>query len=160
MKKLWDDDKALAENLQKRLPKLTAKFFKKGRRAMQSGTSWAEIHKFRLETKRFRYTLELFRPFYGPGLEERIEQIRGLQTLMGDINDCVTAGGLLKGLDGSETDRTGLEKKAQQKTRKLRRLWKENFEPAEAEQHWTEYLRRYARAPGPKTAAGDGDAPA
>ncbi|MEI9973986.1 MAG: CHAD domain-containing protein [Ignavibacteriota bacterium] len=55
----------------------------------RSGT--AELHVIRLATKRVRYTLELFRPCYGPGLELRITSLQRLQQLLGEVNDCAAA---------------------------------------------------------------------
>ena len=46
------------------------------------------MHAFRLKTKRLRYTLELFRACYGPSFEQRIEALKEMQTLLGEINDC------------------------------------------------------------------------
>ena len=47
------------------------------------------MHKFRLRTKRFRYTLEMFKDLYGPGMLKRIESLKQVQTYLGDINDCI-----------------------------------------------------------------------
>ena len=51
----------------------TRRYFKEGREALAPGATWEAMHAFRLRTKRFRYTLETFRDFYGPGIEKRIE---------------------------------------------------------------------------------------
>ena len=60
MKKLWKDSLTLRENLQRRMPKLARQYFDEGREALAPGTDWTEMHQFRLQTKRFRYTLEIF----------------------------------------------------------------------------------------------------
>jgi CHAD domain-containing protein len=145
MKQIWNDDKPLSENLRKVLPKLTREFFRHGRAAMKSETSWQDLHGFWLAAKRYRYSLELFLPLYGPGLKVKLEEMGGLQRLLGEINDCVTARHLLKGIDGTKDTRVSLEKRMASKAAELRRYWKQHFEPERTEVGWSAYLARYNR---------------
>lgn len=147
MSRLWNDEKPLAKNLRKVLPRLTEEFFQHGRAAMKRKTSWQDLHGFRLAAKRYRYSLELFLPLYGPGLKVKMEVLRGLQRLLGEINDCVTARGLLKGIDGTENTRAALEKRMERKAAELRRYWKKHFEPEHTMAAWSSYLARYSRPP-------------
>ncbi len=45
-------------------------------------------HAMRIATKRLRYTLEIARPVYPGRLEEAVEAIKRVQSLLGDIHDC------------------------------------------------------------------------
>jgi CHAD domain-containing protein len=154
MKKIWNDDKPLSENLRKVLPKLTGEFFKHGRNAVKRETSWQDLHAFRLAAKRYRYSLELFLPLYGPGLKLKVEEVRSLQRLLGEINDCVTARDLLKDIDGTAHTRASLQKRMQSKAAEFRRYWKQHFEPEQTEAAWNAYLARYDRAMATSSNAG------
>ena len=52
--------KSVSENAAVALPVLARKFFDADREAASPGASPKSLHRFRLMTKRFRYTLELF----------------------------------------------------------------------------------------------------
>lgn len=147
MKRLWKDSLNLQENLRKRMPKLAAAYFEDGRKALAPGTSWDEMHAFRLRTKRFRYTLETFRDLYGPGLDNRIESLKKVQTFLGDINDGIVTSGILEGLSGTDAVRAALAERADEKTKKLREYWASTFDAAGAERLWTQYLVNYACRP-------------
>jgi CHAD domain-containing protein len=45
-------------------------------------------HAMRIAVKRLRYTLETLRPMYLNRLDEAVETIKRVQTLLGDIHDC------------------------------------------------------------------------
>ena len=141
-KKLWSDKKTLRGNLQGRLPDLASRWIEEGRAALAPGTGWDELHRFRLATKRFRYTLELFRPVYGRGLEERLSALREVQTYLGDINDAVVTAALIGQVDGAQAARQRLDRRAAAKTRALRSYWKRSFDDAGTEGKWVEYLAR------------------
>jgi len=76
-----------AENAWEVLPKMARKYFQAGRDALSKRRSPDELHGFRLQTKRFRYTLELFRPVYGPQLDGYVNKLRGLQGALGKVSD-------------------------------------------------------------------------
>ena len=153
-KRRWDDKRSLEENVRKVVPRMARKWFAAGRKAMRDGTTWDEMHEFRLLTKRFRYTLEIFAPLFGPSLQARIRQLRRLQTHLGEINDRITAQGLLEGRAAPPLmSRLALE--AERRTAELRRLWSRDFESEETETAWRGYLARYAgRRRGPQRRKG------
>src|ERR1700681_3137835 len=62
----WNLDENSEENLRRILPALAEEFFDAGARAAVPGATLPDLHRFRLSSKRFRYTLELFEGFYGP----------------------------------------------------------------------------------------------
>ena len=84
----WDASKSVAENAKEKLPELAGQFFTAGAEAADEKTAIAAIHHFRLATKHFRYTLELFADYYGPGLKRHIESLKSLQQLLGEVSDC------------------------------------------------------------------------
>ncbi len=147
MKALWKDSLNLRENLQRRMPKLARRYFDEGDKALAEGTDWDQMHQFRLQTKRFRYTLETFRELYGPGIEKRIDSLKKLQTYLGDINDCIVTTELLKSSEESEDVRAKLEDKAAKLTKKLREYWAETFTVGRPRTLWTRYLVNYACRP-------------
>ncbi len=48
----------------------------------------ARHHAMRIAAKRLRYTLEICRPMYPGQLDEPVEAIKRVQTLLGEIHDC------------------------------------------------------------------------
>jgi CHAD domain-containing protein len=83
----WKPSGTAAESAHAALPKLAQKYFKAGRQAASGKRSAKELHRFRIATKEFRYSLELFRPVYGPSLERHIHALRELQSVLGKLND-------------------------------------------------------------------------
>jgi CHAD domain-containing protein len=144
----WEGHKSVAKNASEKLPELARGFFEAGGE-LGADASFKALHRFRLLTKRFRYTLELFRPFYGPGLERRIEALRTLQQYLGEINDCATTQALLlarANLPEAERDRLVCQvaELAGSRVAKFHRHWQEDFAPPRRENWWIDYLVRFA----------------
>jgi CHAD domain-containing protein len=139
----WDSAKSAEENASQKLPTLSQAYFRAGRLLFTAKPTVGALHKFRLETKRFRYTLELFQPCYGPGLEERLKLLRNIQDLLGEINDCATTQKLVRAQPVGVSK--FLERRMLVKTRALRISWQQAFDSAEPS--WTNYLARFARKP-------------
>ena len=126
------------------LPRLATQFFDAGERAANPDCPPALMHKFRIRSKKFRYTLELFAPLYGDELEKRMDALREVQTRLGDINDCVATVDLLKDYQRHSGDESAalianLEKHAIQKTAAFRRWWTKSFH-TEQKDNWVRYL--------------------
>src|SRR3954452_22135606 len=121
--KPWKGKQSVRTNLRARMPRLVDDYFSAGETALALGTSWEEMHRFRLLTKRFRYTLEIFRHAYGPGIEQRIELLKQVQTLLSEMNDCVVTSGMLAEMPGMDDVREQLSRKAEQKKDRLQSLW-------------------------------------
>lgn len=156
---VWDPAKSAAECARAELPALAAQYFSAGRKAMKRRSKPQALHAFRIKTKRFRYTLELFQPLYGPGLERRIGMLKQIQQYLGEINDCVTTAQLVRqAADGKAPQKLldRLSARQTQRTRKLARYWQQVFDVAGAEQAWARYLRTWA---GRAAAARPGTAP-
>ena len=146
-KKLWKPDLDVNANLRRSLPKITRAYFKTGDHAFAKTRDWAEIHKFRIATKRFRYTLELFSSHYGPGFKDRIEELKHLQDFLGSANDCIVTAGLLETVDGTESLQTELNEKAGAKLKRARAWWRANMGTEAAQQRWISYFQRSATRP-------------
>jgi CHAD domain-containing protein len=146
----WNEGEKVEANARRLLPELVAGYYAGGRKLLAGSPAPKEMHALRLQTKRLRYTLELFRPCYGPGLETRLAELQQLQKLLGEINDCVAAGRLLakelKGVAGKRME-DFLDGRAAAKTQEFRKLWAQDFDALGKERKWTDYLSRSARRP-------------
>ena len=147
----WDERAGPIPNARRELPPLAAAYFAYVREVLADRSSPAELHCVRLATKRLRYTLELFRDCYGPGLEDRLEALRQVQQALGDLNDSVASRELLKKSMGSPAQGARvdkfLEQRARQQARQFRQHWTEVFDAHGRERWFAGYLRRPARAP-------------
>ena len=145
----WKKSVGLRANLQLRVPEIVSAWFADGRAALAEGVSWEQMHAFRLRTKRFRYSLELLRPAYGPGLDRKIKSLKKLQDYLGEINDAVVTEELIRDLPKSAKAQEELKEKATKLGKRLRAHWQEHFEPPLEEQRWIRYLRQYAARANP-----------
>ncbi len=132
----WNDSISVARNARERLPRLLEKFYAAGREAARQDDP-ALFHKFRLETKRVRYTLELFRPVYGPRLEDLLKALRKTQNALGEIQDCASASRLVH----DPEFRSWVEQRQRKLIAKLRRYWKSEFDAAGEERRWLRRLK-------------------
>ncbi len=137
----WDEHTTAAANARSVLPRLASDYFKEVRDFLATDREPKEFHRMRLASKRFRYTLELFRPCYGPGLEERLDALKSLQDALGDLNDAVAARDLLGGRTGEKVEKF-LGARAEEKAQEFRVHWTESFDAAKQEQWWTGFLRK------------------
>ncbi len=126
------------------LPKRADQFFQRGRGAADHAASARALHRFRIAAKKFRYTLELFQPCYGPRFEDYLSQIRKAQTLLGDINDCEASRNILKRHHTDEQLLASLMRRERAKVRQFHRYWPELGGDG-AEARWRAYLRRPTR---------------
>jgi CHAD domain-containing protein len=109
----WKPSQSVIENANNVLPKLVEKYFKAGHKAADGKRSPKELHEFRIETKEFRYTLELFCPVYGTRLENELEPLRDLQSVLGKLHDYYIIAEILEDDQG-----LGLQAKLQRRTKK------------------------------------------
>ena len=148
----WEEGAGVVVNARRHLPRLAAAYFAEVRAALAENNSPRELHAVRLATKRLRYTLELFRPCYGSGLETRLEMLKRLQTLLGEINDGVAAWDRLAPLMNDGPQRRRMEAFLKQRTaarvRQFRKHWSTAFDAPGQERRWTAYLAHDARYPG------------
>ena len=148
----WDERAGAAVNARRELPRLAASYFARVRELLADDPSPPKLHRLRLLTKRLRYTLELFRPCYGPGLDTRLAALRRIQQSLGEVNDSAAASRLLsKSMSTASPQRAHvlrfLEERAAVKAGEFRKDWVEVFDAPGQERWWTTYLARHARAP-------------
>ncbi len=133
----WLRSRTAADNAKARLPELAGAFFTAGRALAAAESGPAEAHQFRIRTKRLRYTLELFQPCYGAGLKRRLESLRGIQQLLGELNDLAT----IARLANRPATEALMNERVAAKIGEFRRLWGEEFDRPGAEADWKQYLR-------------------
>ena len=143
---LWEESRPAAESARQVLPNLAADFFHQGRAIVASSPAVKDLHELRLILKRFRYTLELFRPCYGSGLEQRLQALKRMQDHLGVVNDCEVAAGLVEATL-PEADDAGeflqfLKTRGEQEKDGVLRHWLEIFDAPGQEEWWVEYLTR------------------
>ena len=145
----WNAAATSAENAAAVLPTLTSRFFRAGRKVAVPEAADEKLHRFRLKVKRFRYMLELFRPCYGPTLDEHIGTLKELQDHLGRMTDCAFTLGMLakpalKNLDGAEQLRSYLAEQIQRERAAFLEYWERLLNSLDAGQRWADYLERFA----------------
>jgi len=150
-KSKWRAEDSAAENARRVLPALAAGYFAEVRKVLAADPPPAGLHCLRLASKRFRYTLELFRPCYAAGLEQRLDELRRLQDILGACNDAVTSleplDRLLRRRPERLAVRAHLEKLAADHAAAFRTHWTGEFDAPGQEDAWCTYLARHSRAP-------------
>lgn len=145
----WSERSGPGANAKRELPRMMSDYFVQVREAVRAKTSPADLHKIRLASKKVRYTLELFRPCYGPGLEERLAALKDVQTSLGDVNDAVAAAELIRDAMPRSARRKALraylKKRAAEKAEEFRVHWMETFDAEGQERWWLEFLRKPRR---------------
>ncbi len=141
----------MVQNAREKLPQLARLFLEQGTSAADPSADLDRVHKFRLLVKRFRYALELFRPYYGPGIENRIESLRGLQDVLGHVSDCATTEALIAArTDIPDARRTaieaGLRRATEERVAAFRAHWGERYADPAKQRAWTAYLERFTKA--------------
>ena len=127
------------------LPKLLADYLSAGRKLADGAPSPKELHKFRIATKKFRYSVELFLPIFGKQLDRELDPMREIQRLLGKLHDYHIIGSML----GSDH---GLQAKLRLSTKeKLKAFHKEwaAFDSTRKIRRWKEFLRAGSSKSGP-----------
>jgi CHAD domain-containing protein len=140
------------ENARMVLPKMARKYFEAGRKAIDGKRPPEELHGFRLETKRFRYTLELFRPLYGPNLDRYLKALRELQSALGKVSDYQA---IQRVLSTDPELKAQIEHALKGKVKDLRHSWRA-FDSDGQLKRWRTYLagdHSKPRTKGPTRAA-------
>jgi CHAD domain-containing protein len=123
-------------NARSLLPTLAEKYFRAGREATDGERSPKELHRFRIATKRFRYTLELFRPVYGASLERRLRALHEMQDTLGKLSDCRS---IQEMLDGDKALAAKLKQASRRHLKEFHEQWGA-FDAAGQLQRWKTYL--------------------
>jgi CHAD domain-containing protein len=130
--------KSAGENARVLLPKLLEKYFKAGRKAAEGQQSPRKLHGFRLATKQFRYSLELFRPCYGPSLDRRLAALGELQSALGKLSDYESVKATLAGDKPLEAK---LDRASKKKLQEFRQKWTA-FDADGQQKRWRHYLEK------------------
>jgi CHAD domain-containing protein len=136
----WDPKQDLPANLRRILPHMADDFFDAGH-AVAADSDPLLLHRFRLHTKHFRYTLELVPPFYGKQLSQGMQALRGLQDHLGAINDCVSSLDLIKKEEGKDrVAAAALKRLLVRREAEFHSYWKTTF-PKNRRAWWKRWLR-------------------
>jgi CHAD domain-containing protein len=138
----WKLSQDAGQNARAQLPGLVKDYFRAGRKVVKGAKTPKQLHRFRVETKQFRYALELFRPIYGPTLDRHIKSLRGIQDALGKVNDYQS---ILDMIAGDKQLASRMRAAQQKKIKKFREEW-ERFDSAGQLKRWQAYLAR-AQAP-------------
>jgi CHAD domain-containing protein len=128
------------------LPEMATEHFRCGADAAHDHASVEEIHRFRIAARNLRYTLDLFGPLYGTSLAGLLEQLRDVQALLGDLNDCATVRRILHRLKASKQEGgkeilAALRKRQRRKTEQFRAHYAAEFANAAILRLWKATLR-------------------
>lgn len=127
------------------LRRMMKDFLKRGDAAASNEASSQDLHRFRILAKKFRYTIEMFGPLQGNSWVGAVESIKRAQTLLGDINDCVTIARLVEQNGASRQLVSQLRKRKSRKTLEFRQYWSDELQ---ASDEWRNFAARLAqRAP-------------
>ncbi len=149
----------ITKTAQRLLPGLAKDFLELGNRAAQAKTSLAELHQFRIASKKFRYSLEVFIPLYGPSLKPGLEAMKHVQGLLGDINDCETLLTMISKSKRTEGIVAWLRKSQRRRIAEFQNYWGEAFGAETTRRGWIDYLShtvarpREVRKPAARTEA-------
>ena len=147
----WD------ESARQEVPRRAKTFFHDGNRAADGKASAGDLHKVRIAAKKFRYTFEIYESAFGPTAESRLEQLREVQSLLGDINDIRTVRKLLDELGGDKKVDAALRKHLRKKKAEFCSFWETKY-PSGERKEWMRFLRQPARKP--VTRSGSAQSPA
>jgi CHAD domain-containing protein len=100
-------------------PDMLVKLVKNGECALEPGVPYRRMHRFRIASKRLRYTLELF----WPDNKNELKLLKQLQDHLGSVNDCVT---VLDLIDDAPNITERVRALRTLRENALREFWKEN----------------------------------
>jgi CHAD domain-containing protein len=145
----WQAGQSATQNAREVLPALARAFFTQGA-TLTPRVKLEAFHRFRLQAKRFRDTLELFRPCYTSRLERLLKSLRDIQQILGELNDLVTTRRMLsdRGCAESHPQLLGsLETRLAEKAGQFFALWQQTFARPGEERRWLKYLAGGAANP-------------
>lgn len=126
------------------LPEMLEDFLRRGNATVESNAGAEELHAFRIASKKFRYTLEIFAPLYGAKCQHNLEKLKRIQDLLGENNDWATVEKLLEQNKGIETLIAWLQNRQRRTTEEFYEFWQQEFQGIEEWQSWMA-ARRPAR---------------
>ncbi|PWT90710.1 MAG: hypothetical protein C5B56_04990 [Proteobacteria bacterium] len=130
-----------------KLPKLAKQFLAGGDDAAGKKISAEELHRYRIEAKKFRYTLEILQPAFGAPAREWLDRLKKVQSLLGDIHDYHAVRLALADLGADAELESWLKKRQRKRTRQFRKEWEDSFSDQAARRQWIAALRHPQRKP-------------
>jgi len=142
-------DEDAAANAGRELPILVSTYFADTRQVLAKRRTADTLHKLRIAGKKLRYTLELFRPLYPAGLEERLDELKKLQDWLGSAHDVAAAREIIgkRALQDHAEIAEYLDKREAAQAAGFTRYWKKTFDAKGQEAWWTDFLAQEARPP-------------
>jgi CHAD domain-containing protein len=137
----------IGQTARQMLPALAQDFFEHGNKAAGAKASRQELHGFRIASKKFRYTLELFTPLCGPALNPKLEAMRRVQTLLGDLNDLETLREILGQYQSNQNLTAWIKKRQRKRIATFCEYWTSTFASAEERQSWIDLLKHVGLEP-------------
>jgi len=131
----------------KHLSRDCRKYMAEGQRLVKKPRTPQQLHKFRISTKRFRYTLEMFSDLYGPGLQQRLGRLRTMQETLGNLNDSVVASAMLRRFDPFHRLLPRLAAEAVSCESSFRYFWNSVMRAPGEELRWIRYFRYRGKPP-------------
>jgi CHAD domain-containing protein len=129
----WKPQLNAAENAHLALPRMAEEYFEAGRKAASHRRTPRELHRFRVKTKHFRYSLELFRPLFGRRLDPQIRRLQEVQRILGKMSDRHTIGALI---EENPALARKLERSARARAKEFRKYWKDTFDAPHQLRAW------------------------
>lgn len=125
------------------LPGLAGEFFSKGD-TLSAYSPPEDIHKFRLQVKRFRDIMELFHPCYGSEIDPLLGAIKEIHRTLGEFNDLVNTRTMLTARGFKESRPrmfVDLDVRIGEKIKHFVSIWSQNLADLETQQRWFAYLK-------------------
>lgn len=143
------------------LPRMVKEYFSRGKDAARDRRPAEELHRFRIAARKLRYTLDLFAPLYGTSLDGLLRQLKGVQAVLGEINDCAMVRRMVSRQHdpGGRKILAALKARQRKKAEQFRRHYSATYCNAAAIHRWTGALgnvgdqTRVARKPRARTAS-------
>ena len=133
---------AIDETARQILPGMLKRFIKSGNAAANEKAGAEELHAFRIASKKFRYSLEIFAPLYGPQCQNSLTKLKQIQDLLGENNDWATVERMVSRVKGTETLAAWLQIKQRKTTEEFCRYWRAEFGTPEQLKALTASMRR------------------
>ena len=142
----WKPAAVVQSDAARVLPAMLRQFFEHGDKVIRPHTSETRLHRFRLEAKRVRYTLELFEPLYGAAIKGHLEGIKKVQHVLGQLNDCQATLELIPELDAAPEPGwlEAIVLRRDKKRADFIDLWLDEFTDAARRDDWIERLEQPA----------------
>src|SRR5687767_11676322 len=82
--------KSVEVNFRSVAPRLYKRYFRRGRRVANLYSGVPELHRFRIRTKRIRYTSELYQRLFPAALTRAVAEFKAIQDSLGSLQDHAT----------------------------------------------------------------------